>query len=246
MILLNSLCLETGSKSKRWWRTAVHLYIDLKNWPVYPHANARALGAQCEVRGAYREPGQGLGEGYVVVPKSCKQNTGARSARIAGGVGKGRLRLWHEVGKKWNATRAAELYLGPVRTALRRASPRKRKFLMLEDNDPTGFKSKVGIHAKVAAGITILEIPKRSPDLSVMDYAIWKQISRTMRKQERRSKKSKRESRAEFLARLARVARGLPSSFINKAVGNMKERCLRLYEAKGHHFEEGGKSYLVQ
>ena len=34
-------------------------------------------------------PGQGLDEAYVVVPKHLKYNTGIKSAKIAGGVGKG-------------------------------------------------------------------------------------------------------------------------------------------------------------
>ena len=46
------------------------------------------------------------------------------------------------------------------------------------------------------------------------------------------------------LARLSRTARNLDSSFIDKAIGNMKERCRRLHEAKGRHFEEGGMSLL--
>ena len=67
-----------------------------------------------------------------------------------------------------------------------------------------------------------------------------------MRQQEKRFPKSKRETRAAFIDRLRRTAKGLPSSFINKATGNMKERCERLIQAKGHHFEEGGKSLFVR
>ena len=44
--------------------------------------------------------------------------------------------------------------------------------LMLEDNDPTGFKSGLEETAKKAARIKAFVIPKRSPDLSVLDYAI--------------------------------------------------------------------------
>ena len=44
--------------------------------------------------------------------------------------------------------------------------------LVLEDNDPTGYKSQKGKDAKPAAGISILEFPMRSPDLSVCDHAI--------------------------------------------------------------------------
>lgn len=229
-------------KTKRWWQKAVHLYIDLKSWKVCPNAKSRALAAQREVRGAYRLPGEGLGEGYVVVPKDMKQNTGARPARIAGGVGNGRVRLWHDVGKTWGGQDAADLYLGPVQSALRRGWPRKRKFLMLEDNDPTGFKSGVGIKAKKQAKISVLEIPKRSPDLSVMDYAIWKRISTLMRRQEKGWKETKKETRDQFLERLHKTAKNLPAAFVNKAIGNMRERCQRLYKAKGHHFEEGGKN----
>ena len=234
------------NKPKSFWRQKVHLYIDIKSFQVYLHAAMRAIAAMREVRGAYREKGQGLDEGYVVVPKHMKQNTGAKSAKIAGGVGKGKVLLWHNIGKSWNSEVASNLYKGPILAALHRTYPRARSYLMLEDNDPTGFKSSAGVRTKNQANIRVLAIPKRSPDLSGMDYAVWKKIVQTMRSQERRFKKSKRESRSDFLARLQRTAKSLPRSFINKAIGNMKERCNRVYEAKGWHIEEGGKSMFVK
>ena len=188
-------------KSKKFWRN-LSLSIDVKNFPVYLNPAALVVAAMREVRGAYRMKSQGLEENYVVVPKYLKFNTGAKSARISGGVGKGRMLLWHELKRQWNGKAAADLYLGPGRSALRRAWPRKRSFSMLEDNDPTGFKSIAGGKAKASAKIRVLEIPKRSPDLSVMDYAIWKQGTRTMRLQERRFKTTrKQETRAAFVAR---------------------------------------------
>ena len=66
-----------------------------------------------------------------------------------------------------------------------------------------------------------------------------------MRLQERRFKKSKRETRDEYIRRLRRAAMALKPAFINKAIGNMRERCQRLYAAKGKHFEEGGKNMFV-
>ena len=30
-------------------------------------------------------------------------------------------------------------------------------------------------------------------------------------------------------------------SFIDSSIGDMRRRCQRLYAAKGHHFEEGGR-----
>ena len=126
-------------KPKSFWKK-VNLYIDVKTFPVYLNEQALAVAAMREVRGAYRQRGQGLDESYVVLPKQLKYNTGAKSARIAGGVGNGRMLLWHELEKRWSGKAAAKLYLGPVRSVLRKANPKKRSFTMLEDNDPTGFK----------------------------------------------------------------------------------------------------------
>ena len=233
-------------KPRSFWRRKVDLSWDLKNWQVYVTAAARAYAAMREVRGAYRPQGGGLGEGYVVAPKTLRYNTGVRSVKIAGGVGKGRLRVWHDVGKKWNGKVASDVYCGPLRAALKRCSPRKRQYALIEDNDPSGFKSKRGEAAKRAAKIQVLCLPKRSPDLSVMDYAIWKKVTQLMRQQEKRFPKSKRETRAAFIDRLRRTAKGLSALFINKATGNMKERCERLFQARGHHFEEGGKNLFVR
>ena len=64
-----------------------------------------------------------------------------------------------------------------------------------------------------------------------------------MRLQERRFKASRRrETRADFVARLQRTAMSLPRKFINKSLENMRERCQRLYKARGRLFEEGGKA----
>ena len=133
-----------------------------------------------------------------------------------------------------------------MQASLRRGWPTKRKLFVLEDNDRTGFKSTAGQKAKKAAKIDVFSIPKRSPDLSVMDYAIWKKIDTMMRRREARWKSTKKETRAQYLTRLHRTAKNLPTTFVDKAIGNMRERCQRLYKAKGHHFEEGGKSSFVQ
>ena len=228
------------NKTRSWWLRKIQLHWDLKNFPVYVNRQGREYAARREVRGVYRKIGQGLDEGYVAIDKSLRYNPGVKAARIAACVGKGRVRVWHEVGKKWNGRVAAETYSGPVAQALRRGWPGKRKFLMLEDNDPTGFKSRKGEAAKAKEKIEIFEIPKRSPDLNVCDYALWKAVSRKMRKQERSFPASKRETRDEYLKRLKKAATSLPKSFVDKAIGDMAERCRRLYNARGGHFEEGG------
>ena len=228
------------TKAKKWWLKIVHIHIDLKNWSVCTNGKSRDVAAMREVRGAYRAPGQGLDESYVVLPKSLRTNPGARPCRIAAGIGGGKVLLWHEVGKVWSGAAAAALYQGPLRATLVKTWPKQKSWTLLEDNDPTGFKSGLGIKAKAKANLKVFAIPKRSPDLNVCDYALWREVTRKMRAQERRFPKSKRETRQQYIARLRRAALSLPKDFINKAIGNMVKRCQRLYEAKGHHFEEGG------
>ena len=226
-------------KPATFWVRHVHLHHDCKAFPAYVTAKARDYAAMREVRGAYRETGQGLDEAYVVVPKDMRFNPGCKAVRIAGGVGNGKLMLWHDYGSRWSGSKAAQLYKGPVVKGLTGEWPRKRSFQVLEDNDPTGYKSKLAIAAKQKCRLRVLALPKRSPDLNVMDYAIWKAINRKMRAQERRMKRSTRESRNDYIKRLARAAKSLSSAFIQKACMNMKRRCELLYKAKGGHFEEG-------
>ena len=233
--------LKYEGKTKSWWLRNLHLSIDLKNFPVYLNAKARAYAANREVRGAYRQKGQGLDDGYVVVDKSLRFNPGAKSVHIAAGVGKGRVRMWHALDSQWSGQTAADLYKGPMLQALRRMCPSKRKFLVLEDNDPTGFKSRKGEEAKREVGIDILAIPKRSPDLSVCDYALWPAVNRAMRRQELQFAKSKTETRADFIKRLKKTAKGLSTRFVAKSIGDMVRRCRRLREARGGLFEEGGR-----
>ena len=105
-----------------------------------------------------------------------------------------------------------------------KAYPRKCKFVVLEDNDPSGFKTKMAEVAKKEAGIKPFVIPRRSPQLNVLDYSEWSVINTRMRDQEKRWPASKKETRDEYLVRLRRTALRLPLSLINTSVMNLKER----------------------
>ena len=228
-------------KPASWWTTAVHLIIDVKQFKVLPHGDARKHAAQEATRGAYRKSGQGLNKGYTKPLTKTKFNTGAKGVKVLGGAGKGRVLLWEYLdGKQWNAKTAAELYTGAIAKKLKAAFPGRTKFSVLEDNDPSGFKSKRGLEAKAEAGISTFHIPKRSPCLNVCDYFLWSDVNRRMREQERSWPASKKETREDFLKRLRRTALATPSATVTAAVGDMQRRCKRLYEAKGGNIEEGG------
>ena len=110
--------------------------IDLKRFSVYVNAAGRAYAAQREIRGAYRKPGQGLHKGYVKPPKALKYNPGVKSGLLAAGIGGKKVLVWEEIKGRWNGNSAIDLYKGPILRALKKAFPSRKKFTILEDNDP--------------------------------------------------------------------------------------------------------------
>ena len=229
-----------SGKSAAWWRKQVHLHIDVKHFPVCLHGAARHHFAVKGTRGAYRKRGQGLDAPYVRASSQLKFNTGARGVKVLAGVADGKVVVWSHIdNKRWNGAEAAKMYEGPILKALQQKFPRRASWNVLEDNDPAGFKSSRAARAKADAGIKVFPIPRRSPDLNVCDYALRAEVNRRMRKQEANWDSSRRETRKAYLARLRRTALRLPADFVNKSIGDMRKRCLRLKAAAGKHFREG-------
>ena len=228
------------NKPARWWLQHVHLHWDNHCFKVATTFRGRKILAMRRVRGAYRKRGKSLRAGLVKPHAKLKQYTGAKGVLMAGGVGAGRVMLWHHIDETWSGRTARHLYEDVMAPTLKKRYPRTRRFCVLEDNDPTGNMSKPAIAAKRSNKITVFKLPKRSPELNVMDYAVWSEVEKRMRAQERRWPQSRKETRRQFVKRLARTAQKLPVSFINRSIMNLKERCQRLFAAKGGLFEEGG------
>ena len=81
------------------------------------------------------------------------------------------------------------------------------------------------------------EIAQKSPDLRAWGYAVWKDVSQMMRKQEQSSLVNKRETRNEYLKRLKKAVTSLPKTFTDMTIDDMSGRCRRLCKARGGHFE---------
>ena len=92
--------------------------------------------------------------------------------------------------------------------------------------------------AKVACKMTRVTIPKRSPDLNVLDYTIWSTVETLLRKQERNMKDCKTETRPDFIKRLDRTALNLSKETIDNAIGSLRRRCQLLLKARGCLFAE--------
>ena len=177
---------EYEGKAEGGWGNTIHAAIDCKLFPVFLHHKARLHAAQSGTRGVYRKRGDGLGQGYTKTNPRMKYNSGAEGVHVLAGMGgNGKILLWEYFEGSWSGKMAADMYQGPVSQALRRAYPGRRRFRVLEDNDPTGFKSKKGIAAKAECNIDVFHIPPHSPDLNPCDFSLWKTVNRRMRSQEK-------------------------------------------------------------
>eukprot|EP00973_Karenia_brevis_P072827 10113583-Karenia_brevis.AAC.1 len=107
---------------------------------------------------------------------------------------------------------------------MRKAFPSKSKkasFTVIEDNDPAGYKSGKALTAKKEANISTDDLPRRSPDLNVLDYYVWNAVNKRMRQQEAAFPKKFQETEEAFLARLRRTALRLPKAEVSRAVASM-------------------------
>ena len=228
--------------SKRWWLKKVHVHLDNKHFKVALTVFGRRLLAKRKCRGCFRRKGKSLRPGHVRPDPKLRINTGAKGILKMGGVGGGKVLVWKTIIGPWCGQQAADMYKDVVAKAVKKRYPGIRNFAVLEDNDPTGNVSGKGLEAKRQSKLHVLQIPKRSPDLNVLDYAIWTEVEKRLRDQEKAFPKTKKETREAFEHRLDRTARELPKTFIDDAIGNLYERSQLLYEAKGGLFEEGGIS----
>ena len=111
----------------------------------------------------------------------------------------------------------------------RGAAQGKRRYITLEDNDPTGYKSKAAQGAKRKLHIKPIEFPPYSPDLNPLDFSLWKDIENRVSQK----KIVGTEKRADFVKRLRLTALRTPKKTVRKAMNGMKDRIKEVIEAKG-------------
>ena len=164
---------------KQYSHEPVDLIIDCKKFHLPLNVAAKGQHDAQKVRGTIRKRSEGLKPAHTKPnDKRHRRNFGA-SAHVLAGICNGKLRLWEYYDGSWCGQKAADMYAGPMRKVLQRNRPKqggKRVWRIVEDNDPSGFKSGKGERAKKSLGIVALEWPKYSPDLNPLDFSLWKQI----------------------------------------------------------------------
>ena len=155
-------------------------------------------------------------------------NTGGK-LKIVAGLINCRIPIWHYVEESWCGEAAVGVYNGPVHKALVRHRGEKPRYNVLEDNDPSGYKSSKAIRAKESLGIVAMQFPRYSPDLNLLDYFVWQDVESRMTKNE----PAVLETVQKFKARLRRTALGVPEAVIRKGIADLKPRLHNCFENGG-------------
>ena len=145
------------------WATMPHAIIDNKTFQMSVCKKSREFVARRSVRGAYQKKGAAPNK-WLVKPKCGTNSAKYPGIQVAAAVIKGKIRMWSYVERKWSAQAAAHMYKNVLAKALKRAFPfRRRPFTIIEDNDPTGYKSGAGNKRKWKATSLPIVCRKEAP-----------------------------------------------------------------------------------
>ena len=155
----------------------IDLIMDNKKWPCPITPAGKDHVQSSRVRWHLRTPDEGVEPGFTKPnTRKHRQNVGG-NLLVCAGIIKNRVRLWHYLpDQKWNAEIAAKTYSGPIIKALKRNHGAKRFYKVLEDNDPTGYKSKKAVDEKRKLSIKAVQFPRYSPDLNPLDFFLWNEV----------------------------------------------------------------------
>ena len=206
------------------------LIMDNENWEIPRSAGAKRCSKMRRVRFHLRTRSEGISKGFTK-PSLKKNRVNPRaSTTVVAGIINNMVKLWHYLPtKKWNGQVAADTYKGPIAKALRKNRGAKQKYVVLEDNDPTGYKSKKAMAAKEEMKIEAIDFPKYSPDLNPCDFFLWSEVQRRMALK----KEPRHETVAGYKARLRRTALAIPEAVIRKAVLSIRKRAQQVFDADG-------------
>ena len=223
------LCGKMRRYPRAYFSEKVDLIIDNKRFDTPTTPAARLHLQKQKMRSQLRTPAEGLQPGFTKPnAKRHRMNCGG-VVDILAGISGDRVVLWEEVKGRWNAEKATAMYRGPIVKFLRKKNPTKESFLLVEDNDPTGYKSRAAIAAKKELGIRAMKWPRYSPDLMPLDFSLWANISKRMDA----SAPSGRETADDFKKRLRRVALSTPRASVADMVGKIRGKATEIWAAKG-------------
>ena len=224
-------CTRYLSKPKSFYARDIHCYIDCKWFKVNNTRKLKNRSNRMSVRGVFKVPGRPANLKCFSKP-SAALKSGAKSVCIAGAIGRNKVLLF-EPYKKWNARSAASFYRKLARKVRRQFQiPNNKPVVLLEDNDPSGFNSRLAIRTKQELNIRVIKLPKRRNPL---DFSFWAHVNTCMREV---SQGKSDETKQEYIDRLIKVAMKVDREYILRTVKDMYRRIHLVHRARGRQIVE--------
>ena len=156
------ICNKWKYLPSNYFTHTVDAILDNKKFQIPTHAAALRAVKQGQVKGHLRTRGEGNAQHCKKLNARKNRVNPGGSVTVCACIIDGELRLWHHLDKgKWNGSVAASMYRGPLLKALQKHRGVKARYLILEDYDPSGFKSRKGEVAKKEVGIRAMPFPKQ-------------------------------------------------------------------------------------
>ena len=224
------VCTAWQKKPASYFADDLDLIQDNKHFEIPTTARARLYGKSKRVRGHLRTRAEGIKKEFTKPSSSKKQrvNPGC-SVNVYAAISNCKVVAWEYLGKKWCARAASDLYEDVIIKVLRRQRGEKSKYKILEDNDNTGYKSKLAKATKEKLKIEPIRFPRYSPDLNPLDFSIWNEVLRRMNLRDAPAN----ESKEAYKKRLRLTALRLPKAYIRKVVLSIKSRAKAVADNKG-------------
>ena len=223
------VCTQWQSKPGTFFSNEVDLIMDNKYWPIPMSDAAKRHARMGKVRFHLRTRGEGLTAGFTKPSKSRHRMNPGGSALVCAGIIGGKVRVWHYLSRTWNASEAEKLYREVLVKALKKFRPGRKSYKIIEDNDPSGYKSNAANDAKHDLNITPLDYPPYSPDLNPLDFFLWAELERRMSAKTPRGS----ETVSRYKNRLRRTSMSIPENIIRKAVESLHRRAAAFVQAGG-------------
>ena len=224
------MCGKICCYPKHYFSQRVDMIIDNKQWAIPTTAEGRQHASSEKVHGQLRTRSEGLRKGFTKPnPKRHRRNLGGGRVMVCAGISKGRVVLWEYITGRWCGNVAAQLYKGPILKTMKKKCGPKRTYLLVEDNDPQGYKSSVAQRMKRSLKIKTVPWPRYSPDLHPMDFGLWQCIEKRMEDTAPNGK----ETAQVYKKRLRRIALATPTKTVQRLVAAIRERAKAIHEAKG-------------
>jgi hypothetical protein len=224
-----SICTSWLKRPKAYFTEKLDCIMDNKHFDIPTYTKAKKFHKMRRVRGHLRTKAEGVKKGFTKPSyRKNRVNPGAK-ATVRACIINNKVKVWEYLPDRWCGAAAADLYEKVVIKALRKHRGNKKSFLMLEDNDPTGYKSGLAVDAKKRLKINTIPFPKYSPDLNPLDFFLWNEVERLMSAQ----KAPAHESVEAYKERLKKTAMAIPSDVIKRAVESIQVRAKQVVAAKG-------------